>query len=128
MEDALRVKKMTTVELDLSSGMTDGETYSVMFYAQLRNDARGATFSGSPVITATDETGAVVAMGSFSALNQYIQVQPTALFTTASSNSKLTIAVSDYSGDVLLDHFLVAPASAWDLCVQKFRFDLTGKS
>ena len=50
MEDALRVKQMTTVELDLSSGMTDGETYSIMFYAQLRNEARGATFSGGGLL------------------------------------------------------------------------------
>ena len=93
MVDALHVKKMTTVELDVSGTMTDGEMYSSWFYAQLNTEVKGATLDGEKTIRAIDETGTTIAMGTFTAYNQYIRVAAMAPFTASATDSKLSITV-----------------------------------
>ena len=127
MVDALRVKKMTTVELDVSGTMTDGEMYSSWFYAQLNTEVKGATLEGDKTIRAVDETGTTIAMGTFTAYNQYIRVAAMAPFTASATNSKLSITVEGYDGDVLLDHFFVLPTATMLGCQQKIQFDLSSK-
>ena len=72
--------------------------------------------TGTQLVHVEDQSGNKIASGSIDKTNQWAKIESQNDLTGVNVAGVLTIKTPDYTGDIMIDHVLVAPAWTFHNC------------
>ena len=115
------LKNFSGASIDLTDSAVDGTAYNVQFMAKAYSD-----LSSPATVSVVDESGTTVATGQLTVKNEWVKIASAQQFTATMGNKVLSIN-SDFTGDLLIDHFVVLDPTQLADCTKNVDFVFDGK-